>query len=127
MAASRWDEERVDRIISLVLRIGVTTASVLVALGAVVYLARHGIEPARYGTFQGEPESLRRITGIAESAATFHGSAIIQAGLIVLILTPIARVVCAAITFALQRDRLYVVVAFIVLAVLLGSLISGYL
>ena len=42
-----------------------------------------------------------------------------------LIATPIARVLFSVVAFALQRDRTYVVVTLIVLAVLLYSLIRG--
>ena len=54
----------------------------------------------------------------------FHGRArsIIQLGLLLLIATPIARVVLAAVGFAFERDHLYVCVSLIVLAVLLYSL-----
>jgi Predicted membrane protein len=50
-------------------------------------------------------------------------TAVIQLGAILLIATPIARVVFAVVGFALERDRFYVVVSLTVLAVLLASLI----
>jgi uncharacterized membrane protein len=54
-----------------------------------------------------------------------HGDAqsIIQLGLLLLIATPIARVILAAVGFLLERDRLYFWVSLIVLAVLLYSLL----
>jgi uncharacterized membrane protein len=45
-------------------------------------------------------------------------------GLLLLIATPVARVALLAVAFAVQRDRLYVVVTLIVLAVLLASLVG---
>ena len=45
-----------------------------------------------------------------------------QFGLLLLIATPVARVAMAVVGFALERDRLYVVVSLIVLTVLLLSL-----
>ena len=50
----------------------------------------------------------------------------IQLGLLVLIATPIARVAFSLVAFALQRDRIYVIVTLIVLAVLLYSLTGGH-
>jgi uncharacterized membrane protein len=44
-------------------------------------------------------------------------------GVILLIATPIARVVFAVVGFALERDRLYVAVSLTVLAVLMASLL----
>jgi len=45
--------------------------------------------------------------------------AIIQFGLLLLIATPIARVAFSLVGFALERDRSYVVITSIVLAVLI--------
>jgi uncharacterized membrane protein len=50
---------------------------------------------------------------------------LIQLGLLLLIATPVARVAFSVAVFAMQRDRLYVVVALIVLAVLMYSLTGG--
>jgi len=43
-----------------------------------------------------------------------------------LIATPIVRVLIALIGFALEKDRLYVVISLIILAVILFSIIYGY-
>ena len=48
--------------------------------------------------------------------------AVIQLGLLLLIATPIARVAFSLLAFIRQRDRTYVVITAIVLAVLLYSL-----
>jgi len=58
-------------------------------------------------------------------ALTLRGRGIIQLGLLLLIATPVARVAFSVAAFALQRDRLYVVVTLVVLAILLYSLTSG--
>jgi len=44
---------------------------------------------------------------------------------LLLIATPVARVIFACVAFGIQRDRTYVVISLIVLLVLLSSL-SGY-
>jgi len=54
-----------------------------------------------------------------------RGRGIIQLGLLLLIATPVARVAFSIAAFAMQRDRLYVVVTLMVLAILLYSLTSG--
>lgn len=45
------------------------------------------------------------------------------AGLLLLMLTPFLRVLTAAVGFAAEKDRTFVVVALVVLAMLLGELI----
>lgn len=50
-------------------------------------------------------------------------AALIQLGVLLLIATPVARVVFAVVGFALERDRLYVAVSVAVLAILAASLL----
>jgi len=50
-------------------------------------------------------------------------AALIQLGVLLLVATPVARVVFAVVGFALERDRLYVVVSVAVLAILAASLL----
>jgi uncharacterized membrane protein len=65
------------------------------------------------------------MSGIVRDALTLRGRGIIQLGLLLLIATPVARVAFSVAAFAFQRDRLYVVVTLVVLAILLYSLTSG--
>ena len=62
--------------------------------------------------------------GIAEEAAALHSAGIIQLGLLLLIATPVMRVVLAVVGFALERDHLYTIVSLIVLAVLMYSFLG---
>jgi uncharacterized membrane protein len=117
-----WSDERIEQIVGNLLRTGVLTAAAVVALGAILYLIQEGSGQPAYQQFQGEPPSLRHVTDIAADALNWKGRAIIQLGLVLLLATPIARVALSAVMFALQRDRLYVVVSVIVLAILLGSI-----
>jgi uncharacterized membrane protein len=123
--ARPWTDERISRIIATLLRLGVTSAAALVLLGGGIYLARHGLEPASYRVFRGEPSAYRSLAGILGAAPHPRGRALIQLGLLLLIATPIARVVFATIAFALERDRTYVLVCLIVLAALWYGLGAG--
>lgn len=119
---ARWPDERVEAAISVLLRTGVITAAGVVLLGGVIYLVRHGADVPQYQQFQSEPPQYRTLKGILTDAYTFRGRTIIQLGLLLLILTPVARVVFSVFAFLLQRDRFYVIVTLIVLAVLLANL-----
>ncbi|MFZ3368535.1 MAG: DUF1634 domain-containing protein, partial [Candidatus Sulfotelmatobacter sp.] len=68
---------------------------------------------------------LRSVGGILRDAVALRGRGIIQLGLLLLIATPVARVAFSIFGFAEERDRLYVIVASIVLLVLLYSLIGS--
>ena len=120
-----WNDTRMEVIIGSLLRSGVILAAAVVLIGAVLFLVRHGHEIPDYKTFHGEPGSLKTLTGIFHGVAALSARAIIQLGLLVLIATPVARVVFSAIAFALERDYLYVFITLIVLGVLSYSLFGG--
>ena len=117
-----WTDRKVEDLVGNLLRAGVFLAALVVFSGAVVYLARHGREPADYRVFHGEPNQLRTIPGVLREAFAFQGRGIIQLGLLLLIATPVARVVLSIVGFAAERDRVYVGFATIVLVILLYSL-----
>ncbi len=121
MSAQNWDDQRIEVIIGALLRTGVILAAAVVLFGAAVYLARHGTEVPDYSVFRGEPENLKSASDIVHGALGMSGRAIIQLGLLLLIATPVARVLFSAIAFAIERDYTYVVITLIVLAILLYS------
>ncbi len=125
MSVKGWTDQSIEVIIGTLLRVGVLLAASVVLIGGVVYLTRHGHEATKYSTFHGEPEDLKSISGIATGMAGFHGTAIIQFGLLLLIATPVARVAFSAVAFAMEGDSMYVVITLIVLAVLLYSLFGS--
>ena len=122
-----WTDQYVEELIGNLLRVGVTLAAAVVLFGGAVYLVRHGLAATHYHVFVGEPADLRSVSGIVRDALAFRGRGLIQLGLLLLIATPVARVAFSVAAFAMQRDRLYVAVALIVLAVLIYSLTGGHL
>jgi uncharacterized membrane protein len=84
-------------------------------------MVRHGNELADYHVFHGTPPEYRTIGAIIHAMGFSSFRAIIQFGLLLLIATPVARVAFSLVGFAMERDRIYVVITSIVLAVLLYS------
>jgi uncharacterized membrane protein len=125
MTTQSWNDQRIEIIIGTLLRTGVMLAATVVLIGGVLYLARHGHEVPNYTTFHGEPESLKSVKDIVHGALGGSARAIIQLGLLLLIATPVARVVFSAVAFAVERDYMYVVITLIVLGVLLYSLLAS--
>lgn len=122
---SKWTDRRVGDIIGNLLRAGVLLSAVVVLAGSVVYFARHGLSPADYGVFRGEPTDLRHVSGIIRGALAREGRGIIQLGVLLLIATPVARVAFSIFGFAAEKDHMYVAIASFVLLVLLYSLIGS--
>lgn len=119
----KFDDQRMETIMGRLLQAGVLLASAIVLVGGVLYAHAHFGSVANYQTFAGEPAPLRSINGLFRLLRKGDPAAVIQVGVILLIATPIARVVFAVVGFALERDRLYVAVSLTVLAVLMASLI----
>lgn len=125
MRGPPWSDRRVDAIIGTLLRVGVIVAAAVVLWGGALFLIQHGSTIPDYRVFHGEPAYLRGVPGILSAARELDGPGLIQLGLLVLLATPLARVAFSVLAFALQRDRTYVVVTSIVLAILLYSLAAG--
>jgi len=124
-AKNTWNDQRIEVIIGRLLRTGVLLSAAVVIFGGCVYLSRHGHSVASYRAFHGDTSPLRTLPGIAHGTLQFSGRAIIQLGLLLLIATPIARVIFSAIAFAVERDYLYVAFTLAVLGVLAYSLLGA--
>jgi uncharacterized membrane protein len=125
MRDASWTDEQFDRLLAFVLRGGVLIAAAVVACGGVAFVARHGLERPQYHVFHGQPALLKSVRGILDDASHFDARGLIQLGLLLLIATPIARVVFSVVGFARQRDWLYVAITLVVLTLLLYSLIGA--
>lgn len=120
-----WTDERVDTVIGRLLQTGVLVSSLVVLAGGILYLVRYGGTHPSYAHFRGEPSGLHTVHGITSSALALESRGIIQFGLLLLVATPVARVLFSVFAFILERDWAYVLVTLIVLAVLSYSLVAG--
>jgi len=120
-----WTDEQVEQVVGNLLRAGVITAAAVVLLGGILYLVQNGTAAPDLHHLPEEPNDLRSPVGIVQDAFARQSRGIIQLGLLLLVLTPVARVVFSIYAFARQQDWTYVVVTGMVLAVLLYSLFSG--
>ena len=100
LITDRSANARLEVMIGEVLRFGTIASSTLLAIGLAMTLARYRSELARL---------------------------LLEAGLIILIATPAARVVTSVIEYIRERDWLFVILTLIVLLALGGSVIAAYL
>jgi uncharacterized membrane protein len=112
--------DRFRVLVSRVLIVGVTTSAILIGLGFALSLFV-GWQGSLLGaaTATGSPTDFG---GLAEALLAVRPVGLVQAGLVVLIATPVVRVMASVAAFALEGDRLYTVITLAVLAVLLTSL-----
>ena len=116
------NDRRLESIIGRLLQTGVLLAAATVFSGGVLYLFQTHAARVDYRNFVPGSRELCTLHGIVRSAAHLQSLGLIQFGLLLLIATPLARVLMAIVGFALERDRLYTVVSLIVLLILVFSL-----
>jgi uncharacterized membrane protein len=123
--AALWSDERVEKIMGTLLQTGVIISGLVVFVGGILYFLQFRHAPEDYRNFVAERASLRSVTAVGKRALGGDGRAIIQVGLLLLIATPVARVIFSIIAFELEKDRLYVLLTVIVFLILLYSLFGG--
>ncbi len=119
------DDKRLETMIGKLLRAGVLFSAAVVTVGGIVYLALNHAARVSFRTFVAGGPEIRTVSGIAQAAVHLNSQGLMQAGLVLLILTPVARVAMAVAGFALERDRLYTIVSLIVLLILAFSLLRA--
>ena len=122
---SSLKDKDIQVIIGWILRGGVAVSMILVFIGGVFFVYRHGYSMPDYKTFKGIPFFVQNIGGILNGVIMLKGQAIIQLGIILLIATPVIRVAFSAVGFLMEKDYLYTVITLIVLLIIIASMISG--
>jgi len=122
----RFKDTDMQLLLGHVLRAGTVISITIVFFGGIVYLHRHGHSIADYRVFRGVPAFIHDTSGLFNGIMQLRGQAIIQAGIILLIATPVLRVIFSAIGFALEKDYLYVGISLLVLLIIFASTLGGH-
>ncbi|UEG54284.1 DUF1634 domain-containing protein [Mucilaginibacter daejeonensis] len=120
------NDNDVEQLVGQLLRYGVVTASLVALVGGALYLKTHGsnVMPD-YSQFAGEGAGYTTFNGIFKGAAAFDPAEVVQLGVLILIATPILRIVLSLFAFALEKDKLYIFITLIVLGVMMTSIFGG--
>jgi uncharacterized membrane protein len=113
---------RLELIVSYLLRIGVALSLAVTFVGLVLLLSTDPSEAVVRQTGGFNPQTPATVFA---DLLRLRPKAIIDAGLILLILTPVFRVAVTAVAFILDRDLVYTAITLFVLAVLLTSFFLG--
>lgn len=120
---ARWTEAEMDVRMGRLLQWGVVLAAVVMVFGAAVYLFHAGERVPNYRAFRYVNSPLNSMRGILEEARRGDGSGWIQLAVLLIVATPISRVIFAAYAFARMRDWLYVVISMTVFLLLLFAIV----
>lgn len=125
-------EDRVRRVelaISGLLRIGVLTSLLVVLTGTVMTFIHHPHYLSSHhdlvGLTRPGAEFPHTVPSVLRGLEHSQGRAIVMTGLLLLIATPVLRVAISILAFVYQRDRTFVVITTVVLALLLTSFVLG--
>ncbi len=113
--ADHREEMRLNSAISKVLVIGLLAAVSLLVIGVILTLARPGVAAVH----------ITSITDIPKELAAGEPGGFLQLGLLVLLLTPFARVVALGIAFAGRRQWLFTGISVFVASLLIVGTALG--
>ena len=115
-----------NRSVGNLLRLGVIL-SVATSLIGFIKLFTEGFKMPRKYNLLNMGDSSEKVWGsFWDSLCKGEGMAIIQLGILILILTPLVRIIFALIGYLKEKDYTYVVISLIVLTIMLVSFLTGY-
>ncbi|AYN01690.1 DUF1634 domain-containing protein [Chryseobacterium sp. 3008163] len=115
-----------NRSVGNLLRLGVIL-SVITSLIGFVKLFMEGFKmPRKYKLLDMGTSSEKVWSHFWETLCKGEGMAIIQLGILMLIFTPLMRIIFALIGYLKEKDYTYVIISSIVLIIMVISFITGY-
>lgn len=115
-----------NRSVGNLLRLGVIL-SVATSLIGFIKLFTEGFKmPRKYNLLEMGDSSEKVWGTFWNSLVKGEGMAIIQLGILLLILTPLVRIIFALIGYLKEKDYVYVIISLIVLAIMTVSFLTGY-
>lgn len=115
-----------NRSVGNLLRLGVIL-SVITSLIGFVKLFTEGFKMPRKYKLLDMGTSSEKVWGhFWETLCKGEGMAIIQLGILMLIFTPLMRIIFALIGYLKEKDYLYVMISSIVLIIMVISFVTGY-
>ncbi|TKB98170.1 DUF1634 domain-containing protein [Pedobacter cryotolerans] len=115
-------DKDVQVILGTLLRVGVILSTAVVLLGGIIFLTTQSNHSVSFSEFKPEQTKFSSVAEIIVGLKNMDGLAIIQFGVLLLIFTPIARVVFSIFSFLMEKDYMYVIIGTIVLCVIITSL-----
>ena len=111
-----------ESVMGTLLITGVIISAALVVFGGIIYLYQNGFSYPHFNTSRSDPSNLGWVKQIIKGVGNLDSLSIIQLGLLLLIATPVSRVIFSIIGFFFEKDYLYVIISLIVLIILAYSI-----
>lgn len=123
LKSSQRSSGRLEAILAVLISFGVLTAAAMALTGCVLWLIAYGKQPAELDLISGAGPGLDSVIRIISMALKAEPEALMQLGLVILLLTPLVRVAVSFGYFVVARDRIFTGLTAAVLIVLLAGLV----
>jgi uncharacterized membrane protein len=117
-------DAKMQSAVGFILRAGVYSSAALVLTGGIYYLLGNASAPSAFHRFDKNAISSINLEGMIKNILALNCYGLIQLGLLVLIATPVIRVLFSLVLFAMHKERIYVAATVIVLCVIFYSLLG---
>ena len=115
---------KMEMFIGRMLRVGVFTACAIAIMGGILYIVQKGGTQVDFAEFT-SAMAVESIGDVIRGVAALDAISVIQLSLLILIATPIMRVVVSVVAFAIEKDYLYVFITLIVLIIIVFNIFNG--
>lgn len=121
-------DKDISLIIGNILRWGVYLSLSVAVVGGLIYLMAEGDHTSvQHSVFIEKDENLfDLIIDTLRGVTHGDGLSIIELGILLLIATPLTRVIFSLWAFNQEKDRMYVVITLIVLVIIFVSILTGF-
>ena len=119
------DNQKIDLLVSKTLRIGIRSSSFLLLVGFILIALHPSILHLPVPTAGDTIRSLTTWNSLLLSVTFPY--AFLYAGIFLLMLTPIARLIVALYGYVLEKDRMFILVSLFVLCVIVGSIVYSFI
>ena len=116
------DDHSLEQVLGRVLQAGVLVSAAVVILGGILFLPAHTDWVPSFAIFAGARDELRSVPGTVHGVLGLQADALVQFGFVLLIATPLLRVLFSLFGFVQRKDWFYTVVSLIVTGVLVAGL-----
>ncbi len=105
-------------VLGTLLIVGVSAAAAVILPGGVLHLMHNGASKTDFTVFMGAQKGLRSFREIFAGALSLHSDGVVLLGVLVLMATPTACVAFSLAAFLVKKDRLYTLISFTALAII---------
>ena len=114
----------IQQLVGNTLRVGVWLSFGITVLGLVLFLANHSSLQFEPDALPAEPVKFS-LASLKDGLMQGDALALIALGVLILLITPVLRVLFALYGYWMERNRLYVIISAVVLCIIASSLFIG--